>query len=47
MSKGNNQEVRRKCPYCNALFETPRDLSKHINQAHIGKGLLEGDRSKW
>jgi len=35
------------CPYCGAVVKTQAELSKHIDQAHLGLGLLEGDRSKW
>jgi CBS domain-containing protein len=35
------------CPYCNAVMKTQQELSKHIDQVHLGLGLLEGDRSKW
>lgn len=35
------------CPYCSAALKTQADLSKHIDQVHLGLGLLEGDRSKW
>lgn len=35
------------CPYCGALMKGPEELSKHIDQAHLGMGLLEGDRTKW
>ena len=35
------------CPYCDATMKTKEELSKHIDQVHLGPGLLEGDRSKW
>jgi signal-transduction protein with cAMP-binding, CBS, and nucleotidyltransferase domain len=35
------------CPYCGARAKDVKDLSKHIDQAHVGLGLLEGDRTKW
>lgn len=35
------------CPYCDAQMKSREELSKHIDQAHLGKGLLEGDRTKW
>jgi CBS domain-containing protein len=35
------------CPYCGAVMKTKEELSKHIDQVHLGLGLLEGDRSKW
>jgi CBS domain-containing protein len=31
------------CPYCESKFENKADLSKHIDQIHVGSGLLEGD----
>lgn len=31
------------CPYCQSRFQTTAEMSKHIDQIHIGKGLLEGD----
>jgi uncharacterized C2H2 Zn-finger protein len=36
-----------KCPYCDSTFPDKATLSKHIDQVHLGKGLLEGDRRKW
>jgi CBS domain-containing protein len=38
-------EVR--CPYCDAVMKDRTELSKHIDQVHLGLGLLEGDSSKW
>lgn len=35
------------CPYCDATMKDPNELSKHIDQIHVGLGLLEGDTSKW
>lgn len=35
------------CPYCDAVMKSPEELSKHIDQVHLGLGLLEGDRTKW
>lgn len=35
------------CPYCDATMKTKEELSKHIDQVHLGPGLLEGNRSKW
>jgi len=36
------------CPYCGAEVKTKEDLSKHIDDAHMGgRGLLQGDFSKW
>ena len=36
-----------KCPYCGALEKGSKELSKHIDQVHLGLGLLEGNLSKW
>lgn len=32
-----------KCPYCSSLFDDKKSLSRHIDDIHIGKGLLEGN----
>lgn len=32
-----------KCPYCESFFPDKETLSKHIDEIHIGKGLLEGN----
>lgn len=37
---------RIRCPYCSSLFEDKKSLSKHIDDIHIGRGLLEGDLRK-
>jgi CBS domain-containing protein len=36
-----------RCPYCGQEMESTKELSKHIDQIHIGRGLLQGDTSKW
>ncbi len=36
-----------RCPYCDELFADADQLSKHIDQVHIGRGLLQGNLSKW
>lgn len=36
-----------RCPYCDAEMKDRNELSKHIDQVHLGLGLLEGDTSKW
>jgi signal-transduction protein with cAMP-binding, CBS, and nucleotidyltransferase domain len=36
-----------RCPYCDELFTDADQLSKHIDQVHIGRGLLQGNLSKW
>lgn len=35
------------CPYCDVSMKSAEELSKHIDQVHLGRGLLEGDRTKW
>jgi signal-transduction protein with cAMP-binding, CBS, and nucleotidyltransferase domain len=35
------------CPYCGATMGDRNELSRHIDYAHLGLGLLEGDLSKW
>jgi CBS domain-containing protein len=35
------------CPYCGSDLKDGRELSKHIDDVHIGRGLLQGDLSKW
>ena len=35
-----------KCPYCSSLFDEKKSLSHHIDDIHIGKGLLEGNLSQ-
>lgn len=35
-----------KCPYCESVFPDKETLSKHIDEIHIGKGLLEGNLRK-
>ncbi|MGI0064313.1 MAG: hypothetical protein ACREAL_05515 [Nitrosopumilaceae archaeon] len=35
------------CPYCESIFESNEDLSKHIDRIHAGSGLLEGDFRKF
>lgn len=35
------------CPYCDEEMKDRTELSKHIDQVHVGLGLLEGDRTKW
>jgi signal-transduction protein with cAMP-binding, CBS, and nucleotidyltransferase domain len=35
------------CPYCDAILKSREELSKHIDQVHVGLGLLGGDRTKW
>ncbi len=36
------------CPYCGAEADTRDELSKHIDNAHMGgAGLLQGDVTKW
>ena len=35
------------CPYCGATLKDAEELSKHMDQLHLGEGLLQGDRRKW
>lgn len=35
------------CHYCGSIFKTKQILSRHIDDIHIGKGLLEGNLSKF
>ncbi len=35
------------CPYCGATMGDRNELSRHIDHAHLGRGLLEGDLTKW
>lgn len=35
-----------KCPYCSSIFDDKKSLSHHIDDIHIGKGLLEGNLSQ-
>jgi signal-transduction protein with cAMP-binding, CBS, and nucleotidyltransferase domain len=35
------------CPYCPSLFSEKKVLSKHIDNIHIGKGLLEGNLKQY
>jgi CBS domain-containing protein len=38
---------RLSCPYCGETMEDAKTLSRHIDQVHIGRGLLQGDVRKW
>ena len=35
-----------RCPYCSSLYDDKKSLSRHIDDIHIGKGLLEGNLSQ-
>ncbi len=35
-----------RCPYCSSVYDDKKMLSRHIDQIHIGKGLLEGNLSQ-
>ena len=35
------------CAYCESIFESKEDLSKHIDRIHPGSGLLDGDSRKF
>jgi CBS domain-containing protein len=41
------ENIKIVCPYCQSRFQTTAEMSKHIDQIHIGKGLLEGDVRQW
>ena len=41
------ENIKIVCPYCQSRFETIAEMSKHIDQIHIGKGLLEGNLRQW
>ncbi len=35
------------CPYCGSAMKDSKELSKHIDEVHLGMGLLEGNTTKW
>jgi len=35
------------CPYCGSTMKDGKELSKHIDDAHLRRGLLEGDVTNW
>jgi hypothetical protein len=35
-----------KCAYCASQFDDKKSLSAHIDDIHIGRGLLEGNLAK-
>ncbi len=35
------------CPYCGARFKTPQELSKHIDNVHIGAEILSRRSMEW
>ncbi len=35
------------CPYCGQVMANNEQLFKHIDNIHIGRGLLEGRKDKW
>jgi hypothetical protein len=41
------ENIKIVCPYCQSRFQTTAEMSKHVDQVHIGKGLLEGDLRQW
>jgi CBS domain-containing protein len=41
------ENIKIVCPYCQSVFENKMEMSKHIDQIHIGSGLLEGDLRQW
>ena len=36
-----------RCPYCDEEVKDSKELSRHIDMIHIGKGLLQGNMRKW
>lgn len=32
-----------RCPYCSSIFPDKNSMSRHIDDIHIGKGILEGN----
>jgi uncharacterized C2H2 Zn-finger protein len=42
-----NQQGDVSCPYCGSKFKDRTELSKHIDDVHTGRGLLEGDTRGW
>jgi CBS domain-containing protein len=41
------ENIKIGCPYCQSIFENKQEMSKHIDQIHIGSGLVEGDLRQW
>jgi len=37
----------KRCPYCDEQVKDAKELSRHIDMIHIGKGLLQGNMRKW
>jgi signal-transduction protein with cAMP-binding, CBS, and nucleotidyltransferase domain len=35
-----------KCPYCSSFFQEKDELSKHIDQIHVGYGVFQGNFSR-
>jgi CBS domain-containing protein len=35
------------CPYCGSVMKDAKELSKHIDDAHLRKAVLEGEGSTW
>lgn len=35
------------CPYCGTPMKDSKELSKHIDDTHLRRGLLEGSGTKW
>jgi uncharacterized C2H2 Zn-finger protein len=33
-----------RCPYCESIFESKEDMSRHIDRIHGDSGILEGKR---
>jgi CBS domain-containing protein len=35
------------CPYCGSAMKDSKELSRHIDDTHLRRGLLEGDVGEW
>jgi len=35
------------CPYCSSIFKSAKIMSKHVDDIHIGRGLIEGNARNW
>jgi len=44
---GIKQDERSFCPYCSSAFASAKIMSKHIDDIHIGRGLMEGNMKNW
>jgi len=39
-------EDKPSCPYCDSIFDSKGDLSKHIDRIHGDSGVLEGSTKR-